>query len=296
MKPRIPLPSPFDRDSFTREQALEAGLGGNRINGVDLARPFHGVRVPSHITLDLETRCRAFARVMPRGAFFSSTTAAALTGVPLPLELEHSPTLSVSVVWPQRASAARGVRGRAVLLMGNDIHVVRGLPVSTPARLWCELAAELQVRDLVAAGDHLIHWRLPLCSLADLENAVDRYPGQRGRGRLRQALALLSDRSESPLESILRVLLTQGGIEGLVANLAVRVREQRFRLDLALPQYKIALEYQGGYHNDPDQWRKDMTKREVLATDGWRTMHINADDLRGSELVERVRVVIASRT
>lgn len=183
-----------------------------------------------------------------------------------------------------------------MLLMGNDIHVVRGLPVSTPARLWCELAAELQVRDLVAAGDHLIHWRLPLCSLADLENAVDRYPGQRGRGRLRQALALLSDRSESPLESILRVLLTQGGIEGLVANLAVRVREQRFRLDLALPQHKIALEYQGGYHNDPDQWRKDMTKREVLATDGWRTMHINADDLRGSELVERVRVVIASRT
>ena len=112
---------------------------------------------------------------------------------------------------------------------------------------------------------------------------------------MRAALALLNERSESPRESILRVLLHEGGITGLAVNLPVTVRGMNFRLDLALPEFKLALEYQGEHHNDPVQWRKDMTKREVLATDGWLTMDINADDLHGSELVERVRFVLALR-
>lgn len=296
MKPRIPLPLPFADQPFTRAQALAAGLGSNRLNGSDLARPFHGVRVPAHRALTLEERCRAFSNRMPALAFFSSTTAAQLIGVPLPLALQESPLIHVAVPWPARASGARGVRGHSVLLMGNDSHSRGGLRLSTPTRLWCELGAVVCLPDLVAAGDYLIHWRLPFCSRSDLADAVERYPGRIGKARLVAALALLSDRSESPRESVLRVLLVEGGIMGLAVNLRVTVRGMRFRLDLALPEYKLALEYQGGYHNDVSQWRKDMTKREVLATDGWLTMDFNADDLVGTELVERVKIVIAARS
>ena len=295
MKPRIPLPPTLENRPFTRAQALAAGLGSNRVNGSDLARPFHGVRVPLNRALTIEERCRAFATRMPSHAFFNSTTAAQLTGVPLPLALEKSPLLHVAVPWPARASSARGICGHSVQLMGNDAHERGGLRLSTPARLWCELGAELTLRELVAAGDYLIHWRLPFCSVDTLSDAVARYPGRVGSAQLRASLALLSDRSESPRESILRVLLIEGGITGLAVNLSVSVRGMNFRLDLALPAYKIALEYQGEHHNDTAQWRKDMTKREVLATDGWLTMHFNADDLVGRELVDRVRIVIAAR-
>ena len=113
---------------------------------------------------------------------------------------------------------------------------------------------------------------------------------------MREALHLLDERSESPRESLLRVLLVQAGIGGLKTNLPVRVRGRNFRIDLAIPRYKIALEYQGEHHNDPEQWRKDMTKREILATVGWHTMEINADDLTGTELVERIRVTISGRS
>lgn len=185
--------------------------------------------------------------------------------------------------------------GHKVQLMGDDTHELRGLRMSRPARLWCELAAELELGDLVAAGDYIIHWRLPLCSLDELKDAVQRFPGRTGRAKLRAALSLLNNRSESPRESLLRVILVSAGIEGLRANLRVRVRGRTFRIDLAIPRYKIALEYQGEHHNDPEQWRKDMTKREILATDGWHTMEINADDLRGTELVERIRITIGAR-
>ena len=232
---------------------------------------------------------------MPPSGFFNSVTAARLHQIPLPLDLQQSTLLHVAVPAPHHASAARGVRGHKVQLMGGDSRDLRGLKVSTPARLWCELAAELSLADLVAAGDYIIHWRWPLCSLQELQQAVARYPGRKGRATLRMALTLLDNRAESARESVLRVMLALGGIHGLQANLRVRVRGMNFRIDLALPRYKLALEYQGVHHNDPEQWRKDMSKREILATVGWHTMEINADDLRGTELVERIRIVIAGR-
>ena len=295
MRPRIPLPAPLDSTPFTRATALDAGLGSNRVDGPDLLRPFHGVRHPIGVPLDFEAHCRAFATTMPPSAFFSSVTAARLRQVPLPLSARQSTVLHVAVPTPHHASAARGVRGHKVQLMGDDAGNVRGLNVSTPARLWCELAAELGLGDLVAAGDYIIHWRWPLCSLNELQQAVARYPGRKGRATLRMALTLLDERSESPRESLLRVMLVIGGISGLQANLTVRVRGMNFRIDLAIPRYKLALEYQGEHHNDPVQWRKDMTKREVLATEGWHTMEINANDLVGTELIERILITIAGR-
>jgi len=259
-------------------------------------RPFHGVRHPTAIAFDLTARCRAYATKMPRESFFNSITAAQLMGLPLPLALEQTTTIHVAVEAPAFAPAGRGVRGHKVQLMGDDARMWRGMRVASPTRVWCELAAVLSLHDLVAAGDYLVAWELPLCSIADLRDAVARYPGRRGRRHLESALVLLSDRSESPQESRLRVILALAGITGLVANLRITVRGRRFRADLALPTWKLAIEYQSDYHRDPGQWRKDMTKREILATVGWHTMHVNADDLKdGVELVERILVVISSR-
>ena len=295
MKPRIPLPPPFATSPFTRAQALKLGLGKKRVDGADLLRPFRGVRHPAAV-LNLEARCHAFATTMRSDAFFSSVTAALLMGLPLPLAHHKDLTIHVAVPAPSRSSVAKGVSGHKVQLMGGDSREWHGLRVSTPERVWCELGAVLSLPDLVAVGDYLIHWERPICSEADLAAAAQRYPGRRGRGLLVEALAHLDDHSESPQESRLRVILALAGIEGLIANLRIPVRGKSFRADLALPRWKVAIEYQSDYHRDPDQWRKDMTKRESLASVGWHTMEVNADDLDdGPELAARVRAVLASR-
>ena len=38
-----------------------------------------------------------------------------------------------------------------------------------------------------------------------------------------------------------------------------------------------------------------MLISEILAMDGWHTMEINADDLRGTELIERILITISGR-
>ena len=233
---------------------------------------------------------------MPASGFFSSLTAAAIMGFPLPHSHLAATALHVAVPAPTRGLKARGVIGHKVRLMGGDVRLWHGLPLSSPERAFCEIAAELAVADLVAAGDHLIHWRSPLATAEQLQDAVARYPGQRGRGRLLAALVMLDDRAESPQESRLRVLLTRARISGFRSNHEVTVRGRRFRIDLAFPDIKVAIEYQGDYHRSPEQWRRDMTRRSILASDGWFVIELNADDLRDPvELVARIRHVLASR-
>jgi very-short-patch-repair endonuclease len=245
----------------------------------------------------IEGLCRALLPILPSGAFFSSVTAAILHGMPLPQFAQKAAGIHVAVFAPARALRARGVVGHSVSALGEDVEAVRGLPVGSPTRTWLELARVLDLPRLVAAGDSIIHWREPRATSESLAAAVAAYPERRGKRALRAAMELLDARAESAPESELRVILSLAGIRGLVANHPVRVGSQRFRIDLALPEWKIAIEYQGDYHRDIEQWRRDMTRISRLESDGWFVVQINANDLwNPGERVERLRRVIARRS
>lgn len=252
--------------------------------------------MPSDAARDTLQLARAFATRMPPGAFFSSVTAASLHGIPLPLRLVRSSKLHVALPLPARATQTRGVIGHAVTLMGGDVAHIYGLSVASVCRTWCELGAELELPDLVAAGDYIIHHELPLATCEQLLDAIGRYPGRRGLVMLRRAVQLLSDRAESAQESKLRCFLVLGGITGLHPNLWVTVRGRRLRIDIAIPERRLAIEYQSEYHMDSDQRRKDMTRASVLASDEWLTLEINSDDMKSPrEIVERVLATLKPR-
>jgi very-short-patch-repair endonuclease len=287
------------------QQGLDAGLGRKRMRGRDLARPFRGIRAsappappapPAPLTSILEL-CRAYQQRIPEHAFFCGPTAAAVMRVPLPVHYEQTALLHVAVPVPHRAPSGRGIVGHTVTVTGDAVRRWNGIQLSSPERVWCELGAILNLPDLVAAGDFLIHWRLPLTTRLQLQDAVVAYRGRRGKPRLTQALGLLDDRAESPQESRLRVIVVQGGIPGLSVNLPVTTSGGfSYRGDLAIPSRKMIIEYQGDYHRDPVQYRRDMTRVSRLEADGWYVMLVNADDLRDpAELVQRIRTVLATR-
>jgi very-short-patch-repair endonuclease len=205
--------------------------------------------------------------------------------------------IDVAVPLPRRAPSGAGVRGRALTLREGDIRVRNGIRVSSPSRTWCDLGAELDLLDLVAAGDFLIHHREGLTTLRRLERAVVTYPGRRGRPRLLEALTLLDSRSESRQESHLRVILVRGSIPGLVTNLPITTSGGfRYRSDLAVPSRRAVIEYQSDYHGDMVQFRRDMTRRGRLEADRWLVVLVNIDDLRNPrELVTRIRTQLAQR-
>ncbi|WP_213815613.1 endonuclease domain-containing protein [Glaciihabitans sp. dw_435] len=234
---------------------------------------------------------------MPANAFFCSITAAQVMALPLPLWLQNSAELHVAVPSSTRAVKRVGIVGHAVKLVGGDVRSWDGLPISSPERVWCELGQVLPLAELVAVGDRLIHWRHPLTSVSSLRNMVRKFAGRRGARTLSFASTLLHNRSESPRESILRVILVLAGVEGFEVNFTVQVPGAAYRLDFAFPAVKVFLEYQGEYHFTVEQRRADMSRRSRLEAIGWYGIEINSHDLRDpGELVDRIRRVLLRRS
>lgn len=319
MAARIHIPPPFDAHSFTVGTALEAGIGRSRLQGHDLARPFWGIRVPSasaeaamlrvapkpdeHESVAAQHRARALARAyfarMKPGQFFSHLTAARLHGIPLPTAFDGDDTLDVSVPYPARAVRAIGIGGHKQMVLPRDVVMVKGLPVSSPARVWLELGSLMSTEDLIGAGDYLLWWRQPKVTRAELARAVDGYIGRSGKARLVESLPLLSNRSDSPPESKFRYRFGCAGLPAPEVNEKMYDDQGRFLAmpDLAFKKYRMAIDYEGDHHRtDRHQWQKDLGRVPRLEDADWHSTRASAADLRDSrELIDRLRRLLRAR-
>lgn len=286
MRTPRPLP-PSARLPLTVRRARVAGLPAGRLRRADLEAPLRGVRWRRGTPRTPRNLAIAAAPLIPEGAVFSHQTAAILYGIPLPARFERSEDLHVTTPAPARAKQARGFAGHSRRLDPRERRVVSGVPVTSPARTWCDLAAILGTADLVAAGDHLLHdrERPALATRSELADALDGLPrGTVGVRRLREALPLLDGGSDSRRESLLRYELVTVGITWLQVNPTVHDRRGRRigRVDLVDELRRTAIEYEGDQHRtDPAQWRRDVERHRRLMADGWLLIRVTAsDDLR----------------
>ena len=240
---------------------------------------------------------RALHVRLPDSAFFCGATAALILGIPVPIAFATTLSLHVGVPAPQCASRANGVVGHKLQVDPRDIGTCGGLPVTSVPRTWCDLAAVLDLEDLVAAGDRIIHYKNPLAKRTDLVAAVAAHPARRGRARLCEALELLDERADSPPESVIRVTIVRAGIRGLHANYPVRnIRGEIIAWgDFSFPAHRVAFEYQGDYHRtEPGRWRKDLTRKARMASAGWHVIEIAANELANRQvLIEIIRDTLA---
>jgi hypothetical protein len=75
------------------------------------------------------------------------------------------------------------------------------------------------------------------------------------------------------METRLRLLIVLAGLPEPVLQHPVRCGSsgRGYRLDLAWPTAKVALEYDGRHHVEREgQWRGDLRRREDLEGQGWR--------------------------
>ena len=70
------------------------------------------------------------------------------------------------------------------------------------------------------------------------------------------------------------------------------------RVDLAYPELKIAIEYEGAHHQtDPNVFADDIARRELMEAAGWLVIRVIADHLRQPDrLANRVRRALIERT
>ncbi|MEU1970128.1 hypothetical protein ABZ477_00550 [Microbacterium sp. NPDC019599] len=159
--------------------------------------------------------------------------------------------------------------------------VIGGLRTTTLARTFVDLAEVLDVSALVAVGDRMLWRQHPLLAREALQRAVDRAQGRRGFRTATAALGLLDDGAESAKESELRLLLRSAGFGPFASNVELRDGRGAFvaRVDLALPDLRIAIEYEGDHHRDKEQWRRDIARRRRIEALGWTYLPVTQADL-----------------
>ena len=318
--PQPPLPDRLGI-RFSVADALRTGVSPSRLRKADLTAPFHGIRARLPAELGAEhdrnghalgtaerdhlRRASEYAVLMADGHFFSHVTAAVIWGLPLPLGLVTCRAIDVAVLSPSRLPRVEGVRGHEtsarLTTVVRDPH--SGLRVASPASTWAMLGAVLRdPYDLIAAGDAVVRdWRVaePLATVAQLAAAVA--SGRRiGVGALRAALPQLRTRSASRPESIARLTLLDALLPEPELNFDVVADGLWLAcVDLAYPQLKIAIEYEGEHHLlDTEQWASDILRYDRLVAAGWRVIRVTKSELFTSPdaFVARVRAAIAERS
>lgn len=310
---RPPLPRSLG-SAFAVAEARAAGVTASRLRAHDLGRPFHGVRVaplsrgvevsPEAAVLELVEQ---YACRMTEHEFFSHAAAAVLWGLPLPIASVRTSGLDVSVFAPRRAPASVGVSGHTVRrsLAHVVTHPARRVRVASPASTVAMLAARVpHLYDLVAVADAAVreplHPRDPpaLTSGEHLTNAL--HAGRRvGRDLLRIAIPRVSTRSRSRAETWLRLTVVDAGLPEPQVNYDV-VEGGRWlaQVDLAYPELKIAIEYEGEHHlTDPAQWAEDIARMDRLVEAGWRVIRVTKSEVfrDPARLIERIRRAVGAR-
>lgn len=248
---------------------------------------------------DFRARCAAVLASSTPDSVLSHTAAARLHRLWLPAGMDD-----IHV-----ATSTAGVRGRTMLrtqrpevrshrleLRPEDVTVVDGLPVTSLTRTWRDLAGMLGLAALVAAGDSGLQAGM---TGHDLQWALGGGAGARGIRRARLAAPLLDARSRSRPESHLRVHASARGAIALAVNEPVHRREGGWLAepDLSIEQARIALEYQGEVHANPDRMRKDMTRFAELRREGWLVLMYGPAEVFGRpwEIESEVRAALALR-
>jgi hypothetical protein len=223
-------------------------------------RVAHGLYVPCHGSD--EAPLHALAAQLHKGAGFTHLTAARMRGWWLPPLPRGLPEFA--------AQNARNRPRRAELRIIRttpepEITRVRGLPIVSSIDVLLALARHLGLLDVIVTLDSAL--RSGHVSQQELARALAcRRFGVR---RLRAAAALADPRSESPYETLLRVL-------HVVCEIAVVPQHELWadgrlvaRGDLRLVGHPTYHEYDGADHRDGDRHRSDLRPDRDLEEHGW---------------------------
>ena len=126
---------------------------------------------------------------------------------------------------------------------------VRSLRVSSPGRMFLELAAMLSLVDLVVVGDHLVRKRLiRLEQLVEIARLNELPAATAARG----AAAHVRNDVDSPMESRLRMLIVLAGLPEPEVNLTLRTfdGDPYRKYDPSYPGQRMVVEYDGRQHID----------------------------------------------
>jgi very-short-patch-repair endonuclease len=279
---------------FRGRDAVASGLlSKDALRSSAWRRLYQGVYADAGLPDSIDVRISGATLLMPTGAVFSGRTAAHLFAA---TELcDRSRPVEITVPPGVRFGPVKGLRIRSAPLPPSDVTMVARRRCTSEVRTALDLARLEDPVEAVVVIDVFLARRI--VHEAELADAVARLEPGRGSRRARTAVSLADARAESPQESRLRVVLARAGMPA-VPQVTIRRDDGTFvaRVDLAYPEYRIAIEYDGVWHAESGQFARDRRRLNELASAGWIVIHVTAADLRDPPaLIARIKALMSAR-
>ena len=295
----------FPETPFT--PAMLRGIGISRkalevaVHNRDVRRVLRGVYVRACAPDTVESRVAAARLVTSKHSVICDRTAAWIHGIDVFAwhETEVLPPVESYVLRHHASSRRDGVAGGSRDLLECDVMEVGGVRVTTPARTAVDLACKLSARDGLAALEAFM--REFGITRMDLRRLLVRYFRRRGVRQARPLVAMADPRSESSGESWTRYEILTHGLPAPEPQHWIEVDGiPTFRLDLAYPRHRIAVEYDGQeFHSSDSDREHDRRRRAWLRQHGWIVIVVDRDSFTASEVdawIRELREALRART
>lgn len=273
---------------FTTAQAAELGLDRKMLCAAvserRLVRLFTGVYLSSEVEVTTAVRGQAARLVTNPNSVLCDRTAAWILGVDVLryAELDVPPPLESYVLRGHDPTDRRELHGGTRDLLPEDWFEIEGVRVTTPVRTAVDLACKLPRREAMAALDALARaYDLTREELSQL--LARRYFRRRGVVQARQLVPLVDKRAESQPESWTRLEIVDRDLPPPQLQWWVNVNGvPTYRLDLAYPHARVAIEYDGEeFHSSPEARERDRVRRQWLRDHGWTVIVLTKESFLG---------------
>lgn len=244
-------------------------------------RLVQGVYADPSLPLDHQLRCRGVALLLPERTAIGGYSAAAWHGAPFAgLNDPVTVVRPADIEW----KGPRGTKVHRTDLRETDVDDRNGVPVTSALRTAWDLATLESIGTAVAALDAMVRARS--VELRDLQAMTADAAGRWGVSRVRRVVPLVDPRAASAPESRVRVACVLAGLCP-VPQYEVLVDGLELHVDLAFPEARLAVEYEGAYHFEETQIVRDDARYALLVAAGWRVLRLSSADLRDLDGVIR---------
>lgn len=270
---------------FIGTEAVAAGSVTRRTLITRSRMVYRNVYLPNGVEFTPDLRAVAAWLWSQRNATVAGLSAAALHGTQwidsaLPAELIR-----------REACDVHGIVIHRTRPRDDEFHVLRGIPVTTPARTAFDLGRRDRLETAVIHVDALAN--ATGLKPGEVKRVAEDHRGARGIVLLRRVVELMDGGAESPQETRTRLLLTAAGFPKPTTQIVVLDPTGTFvgRIDMGWEEWKVGVEYDGPQHwDDPDQHARDIDRLANLAAQGWLIIRVSRDLLRYQPHVFLARV------
>ncbi len=278
----------------SRRQLVVLGMDDDaialRVLSGRLHRVRRGVYAVGHVGETIRSRLRQAVLAIGDDAAVSDLSAAAELRVRSP----HPPV--VDITCPRALRTRPGIRLHRRRLDSDEVRVLDGIPVTSPARTLFDLASTVSARTLERIANQAFVERL--VTVEELAAAADRHRGRRGSRAFARLLGRIDPegrRVRSPLEIRLGAFLRGRGFPPYETNQRLRIGTDVVEADVLWRDRRVIVEADGrDPHLAPLTFASDRRRDRRLSARGWTPVRITSEDLdhRADELDFDLRTIL----